>query len=131
MSRRKGKSESKNESSEGTEKVKVKKVVKKPQATTTTKQKLISTIATEMGIHPHDVRHVVQAFLNKMTKHLKDGDRLEFRDFGVFEVVKRKPKIGRNPKQADVPIVIPAYNTVKFTPGKRMRQLVNNESSAD
>ena len=91
---------------------------------TMTKKKLINAIAQEKGIHPSDVRHVIQAFLDKMTNSLSHGDRLEFRDFGVFEVVKRKQKIGRNPKNAGVPIVIPARLAVKFTPGKKMKKLI-------
>lgn len=98
----------------------------KNEITTTTKKKLIQSISQEKGIHPSDVRHVIQAFLDKMTERLREGDRLEFRDFGVFEVVERKQKIGRNPKKADEPIVIPARNAVKFTPGKKMRKLVEN-----
>jgi len=64
-----------------------------------------------------------------MTEYLSDGDRLEFRDFGVFEVVKRKQKIGRNPKNASVPIVIPERRAVKFTPGKRMKHLIEKGES--
>lgn len=67
---------------------------------TMTKKKLIHSISQEKGIHPNDVRHVIQSFLDKMTESLSDGNRLEFRDFGVFEVVKRKQKIGRNPKKS-------------------------------
>lgn len=91
---------------------------------TMTKKKLINSISQEKGIHPNDVRHVIQAFLDSMTDALSTGERLEFRDFGVFEVVERKQKIGRNPKNAAVPIVIPARNAVKFTPGKKMRKLI-------
>lgn len=91
---------------------------------TITKKQLINTISQDRGIHPNDVRHVIQAFLDKMTECLSDGDRLEFRDFGVFEVVKRKQKIGRNPKKAGVAIVIPERKAVKFTPGKKMRSSV-------
>lgn len=91
---------------------------------TMTKKKLIHSISQEKGIHPNDVRHVIQAFLDKMTDSLSQGDRLEFRDFGVFEVVQRKQKIGRNPKKAAEPIVIPARNAVKFTPGKKMRKRI-------
>ena len=91
---------------------------------TMTKKKLIHSISQEKGIHPNDVRHVIQSFLDKMTDCLSEGERLEFRDFGVFEVVKRKQKIGRNPKKAEQPIVIPARNAVKFTPGKRMRKSI-------
>ncbi len=89
-----------------------------------TKKKLINLISQDKGIHPNDVRHVVQAFLDKITDCLSQGERLEFREFGVFEVVERKQKIGRNPKNAAIPIVIPARQAVKFTPGKKMRQVV-------
>lgn len=93
---------------------------------TMTKKKLIQSISQDKGIHPNDVRHVIQAFLDKMIYCLSEGDRMEFRDFGVFEVVQRKQKIGRNPKKAAEPIVIPARNAVKFTPGKKMRKLIEN-----
>ncbi len=97
--------------------------------TTITKKKLIQVISQERGIHPNDVRNVVQSFLDAMTQFLAQGDRLEFRDFGVFEVVERKQKIGRNPKNAGVPIVIPARKAVKFTPGKEMRKLIGKGAS--
>lgn len=97
---------------------------------TMTKKKLINSISQEKGIHPNDVRHVIQAFLDRMTDALSQGERLEFRDFGVFEVVERKQKIGRNPKNAGVPIVIPARNAVKFTPGKKMRKLIETKPSS-
>ncbi len=91
---------------------------------TITKKKLIHTISTSKGLHPNDVRNVIQAILDAMTDTLSQGDRFEFRDFGVFEVVERKQKIGRNSKNAAVPIVIPARKVVKFTPGKKMRKLI-------
>ena len=98
---------------------------------TMTKKKLINSISQDKGIHPNDVRHVIQAFLDKIIKCLSNGERLEFREFGVFEVVERKQKIGRNPKNAAVPIVIPARQAVKFTPGKRMRLVVECEESEE
>ncbi len=97
---------------------------------TVTKKKLIQTISQTKGVHPNDVRSIIQAFLDEMTESLAQGERLEFRDFGVFELVKRKPKIGRNPKNASVPIVIPERTAVKFTPGKKMRALIDLDETA-
>ncbi len=97
--------------------------------TTVTKKRLIQMISQERGVHPNDVRNVIQSFLDAMTDSLVKGDRLEFRDFGVFEIVERKQKIGRNPKNAAVPIVIPARRAVKFTPGKKMKKLIDKELS--
>jgi nucleoid DNA-binding protein len=94
---------------------------------TMTKKKFINSISQDVELHPNTVRHVIQAFLDKMTECLSRGDRLEFRDFGVFEVVERKQKIGRNPKNASVPIVIPARQAVKFTPGKKMRKVIKTK----
>ena len=91
---------------------------------TITKKKLIQIISQNRSVHPNDVRNVIQSFLDEMTDSLARGDRLEFRDFGVFEIVERKQKIGRNPKNAGVPIVIPARLAVKFTPGKKMKKFI-------
>lgn len=88
---------------------------------TTTKIQLVQAIAKDKNLEPRDVRQIVQAFLDQITFHLSMGKRFEFREFGIFETVKRKPKIGRNPKQADIPIVIPARTTVKFTQGKKLK----------
>ena len=96
---------------------------------TITKKKLIQVISQDRGVHPNDVRNVIQSFLDKMTEYLSNGDRLEFRDFGVFEIVERKQKIGRNPKNAGVPIVIPARRAVKFTAGKNMRKRIEKRNA--
>ena len=94
---------------------------------TITKKKLIQVISQELGLHPNDVRNVVQSFLDRMTDYLANGDRLEFRDFGVFEIVTRKQKVGRNPKNASVPIIIPERLAVKFTAGKKMKKLIEKD----
>ncbi|GAB4191511.1 MAG: HU family DNA-binding protein [Simkaniaceae bacterium] len=82
-------------------------------------------------MHPNDVRNVIQSFLDEVTEHLSNGDRLEFRDFGVFEIVERKQKIGRNPKKASIPIVIPARKAVKFTAGKKMRKEIEGPENPE
>jgi len=94
---------------------------------TITKKKLIGEIARKHGLHPNDVHSVVQEFLDGVINALSEGNRLEFRDFGIFEVVRRKQKVGRNPKNAVVPIVIPERSAVKFTPGKKMKRRVGQE----
>ena len=90
-----------------------------------TKKKLIKLVAEEVNISFEEAEVIFFAFLEKVTECLAQGERLEFRDFGIFEVIRRKQKIGRNPKRADVSIVIPARLAVKFTPGKKMGELVS------
>jgi integration host factor subunit beta len=90
-----------------------------------TKKKLIKLVAEEVNISFEEAEVIFFAFLEKVTECLAQGERLEFRDFGIFEVIRRKQKIGRNPKRADVSIVIPARLAVKFTPGKKMDELIS------
>lgn len=97
---------------------------------TKTKKQLIAKIANKTNHHPNDVRVIVQSFLDAITESLSVGDRLEFRDFGVFEVVTRKKKIGRNPKNASVAIVIPERQAVKFTAGKKMKHDIEGETQS-
>ena len=80
-------------------------------------------MAEEVNISFEEAEIIFLAFLEKVTESLAQGERLEFRDFGVFEVIRRKQKIGRNPKIAEVAIVIPARLAVKFTPGKKQGHL--------
>lgn len=91
---------------------------------TITKKYLVQAISRKLGIHPNEVRKIIQSFLEEITGALAKGDRLEFRDFGIFEIVNRKQKIGRNPKNAKIPIIIPARKAVKFSAGKKMKKLV-------
>lgn len=95
---------------------------------TMTKRELVSLISQERGIHPNDVRNIVQAFLDTMIDVLSRGVRIEFRDFGVFDVVERRSRIGRNPKKTSVTFKIPPKAAVKFTPGKKMRVVIEAEA---
>ena len=62
---------------------------------TTTKKELVDRIADLTGMRRTDVRDIVQLFLDGMVEELADGNRLEFRDFGVFEVKHRAARIAK------------------------------------
>ena len=101
--------------------------MKQAEKRTVTKKELVEGVAREIRQPPGTVRTIVQGFLDAVVDSLSRGDRLEFREFGVFDVVRRKERVGRNPKKARVTIVIPPKNVVKFTPGKKMRTMVERE----
>ncbi len=94
-----------------------------PAGKTLTKRELVMSISEKTGIIQQDVAKVMQLTLDGIVETLEAGDRIEFREFGVFELVIRKPRIGRNPNKPDETVEIPARKTVKFKPGKRMRQI--------
>ena len=88
---------------------------------TLTKRDLVVRISEEAGLTQGQVFDVVQKTLDYITETLAKGDKVEFREFGVFEVKIRKARIGRNPKQPEIEVPIPARSMVKFKMGKVMR----------
>ena len=89
-----------------------------------TKRDLVVRIARQTNINQQDVMSVVQLSLDTITKELAAGRGVEFRNFGVFEVMVRKPRVGRNPNAPKKMVDIPERVVVKFKPGKVMRQRV-------
>ena len=89
-----------------------------------TKRDLVMRIADETGLIQQDVYAVIQKSLDYIVEALNEGDTVEFRNFGVFEVRERKQRIGRNPNKPENVVTIPARNVVKFTPGKIMREKI-------
>ncbi len=89
-----------------------------------TKRDLVMRIAEETGLIQQDVYAVIQKSLDYIVEALDEGDTVEFRNFGVFEVRERKQRIGRNPNKPEDVVTIPARKVVKFKPGKIMRERI-------
>ncbi len=87
---------------------------------TITKKELIDRIATSTGVRRAQCKDVVQQFLDQVVQELGKGNRLEFRDFGVFETKLRKARKAQNPKTL-APVAVPAKWTVKFKVGRLMK----------
>ncbi len=97
---------------------------------TTTKKDLIDQIADETKYKRNDVRAIVQAFLDGVVTELGNGNRLEFRDFGVFELRERAPRMAQNPRTLER-VPVPARRTVKFKVGRLMKLAVDNSVKTD
>ena len=89
-----------------------------------TKRDLVMRISAEMGLLQSDVMAVLQKTMDYIVESLAKGERVEFRNFGVFEVQQRKPRIGRNPKVPAKDIPIPARQVVKFKMGRVMKKII-------
>jgi len=90
----------------------------------TTKRDLVIRISNDTGLIQQDVMAVVQKTLDYITEALIAGKNVELRNFGVFEVKLRKPRVGRNPNDPAKDVQIPARAVVKFKAGKEMREKV-------
>jgi nucleoid DNA-binding protein len=92
---------------------------------TITKKQLTDRIADRTGQKRVLVKQVIQMFLDEIIDELAEGKRLEFRDFGVFETKRRKPRIAQNPRTLER-VHVPVKWTVKFKVGRMMKQKVQN-----
>ena len=88
---------------------------------TVTKKELIDRIAEQTQAKRVVVKHVVQSFLDEVVNELSKSNRLEFRDFGVFEIRIRAARIAQNPKTLER-VQVPAKRTVKFKMGRLMKE---------
>jgi len=88
---------------------------------TLTKRDLVVRISEDTGMIQQQVLDVVQKTLDYIADALAKGDKVELRNFGVFEVKTRKARIGRNPNAPETDVPIPQRSVVKFKPGKEMR----------
>ena len=93
----------------------------KPTTVTITKKELIDRIADKTGQKRVVVKTIVQSVLDEVVNGLGEGKRLEFRDFGVFEVRERKARTAQNPKTLER-VEVPSKWSVRFKAGRLMRQ---------
>ncbi len=89
--------------------------------TTITKKDLVDRIADKSANKRVVVKKIVQAFLDEIVAELGNGNRLEFRDFGVFELRSRAARMAQNPKTMEK-VFVPQKRTVKFKIGRLMKQ---------
>ena len=87
---------------------------------TTTKKELVNRIAADLGVKKVLVKDVIQNFLDCIIDELALGHRLEFREFGVFEVKERAARSAQNPRTLEK-VQVPAKRVVKFKVGRKMR----------
>ena len=90
-----------------------------------TKKHLIDSIASETGVKRTDVKRVVQGLLDQIVSELGAGNRLELRDFGVFEIKERQARLAQNPKTLER-VTVPPKRAVKFKVGRKMREALEH-----
>lgn len=88
---------------------------------TVTKKELIDRIAKQTQAKRLTVKNVIQSFLEEITAELCRGNRIEFRDFGVFETRTRASRVAQNPKTLER-VNVPSKRAVKFKMGRLMRE---------
>ena len=97
---------------------------------TVTKKELIDQIAETTQQKRVVVKKIIQSFLDNIIVELGKDNRLEFRDFGVFEVKQRRARTAQNPKTLE-PVAVPPKRTVKFKVGRLMKQTLSDDKQTE
>ena len=91
---------------------------------TITKSELIEQLTIDqLHLDPQDVQVSVDALLDRISRSLINGERIEIRGFGSISLRYREPRLGRNPKTGEE-IPISARRVVTFRPGQRLKARV-------
>ncbi len=90
---------------------------------TLTKFDIVRTLAEKNELEIAATRRVVQGTLEMIIESLLQGNKVELRNFGVFEVITRAGRIARNPRSREE-VFIPERRVVKFKPGKVMEDRI-------
>jgi integration host factor subunit beta len=90
---------------------------------TITKKELAYRIAERTGQKKVVVKKIMQQFIAAIIEELAQGNRLEFREFGVFEIKTRAARKARNPRTGDR-VDVPSKAVVHFKAGRAMKDLV-------
>jgi nucleoid DNA-binding protein len=93
-----------------------------------TKKNIVQAIAEELGLAQLQTRLIVQKTLDSIIRTLVEDGRVELRNFGVFEVRRRKPRKARNPHTGET-VMVPERYTVKFKPGRVLEERVGQEGN--
>jgi integration host factor subunit beta len=96
---------------------------------TVTKKELVLRIAEKTQQKQTITRDIIQLFIDEVIDELARGNRLELRDFGVFEVKVRKARKARNPKTG-AEVRVPEKRVVTIKPGKKMKEEINRHAEA-
>ena len=97
---------------------------------TVTKRELVQRIAEKTGAQQILAKEVIQGFLDEIIVELARGNRLEFRDFGVFEPKEKAKRVARNPRTGES-VNVPAKTTVKFKVGRLMKKKIQNDAQEE
>ena len=92
-----------------------------------TKKEIVKQISDKLGLTQLKTKEIVQQTFDAIVETLLEERRIELRNFGVFEVKRRKPRKARNPRTGER-VDVEAKYVVTFKPGKEMEEKVRNLS---
>lgn len=93
------------------------------------KSDLVEKVTEKIKALSHkEVDVIIGTLFSRMTKALAEGNRIEIRGFGSFELRTRRSRQGRNPKTGKQ-VFVETRRVPFFKVGKELRERINNDHS--
>lgn len=89
---------------------------------------ILKILESEPTLYKKDANKIVDVFFDTISKAIANGERVELRGFGVFDVKQRQARIARNPKNGEA-VAVPAKKVPFFRMGKNMKDRINKTNS--
>lgn len=89
------------------------------------KSELITSMSEKSNLTKKDAESALNAFMETIEEALAAGEKVQLVGFGTFEVRERKAREGRNPRNPEEIIQIPASLAPVFKAGKTLKETVN------
>ncbi len=91
------------------------------------KSELVANIAEKSSLSKKDAESALNAFMKTIEETLITEEKVQLVGFGTFEVRERKAREGRNPRNPEEVIQIPASKAPVFKAGKSLKEAVNQK----
>jgi integration host factor subunit beta len=88
---------------------------------------ILKILESEPTLYKKDANKIVDVFFDTISKAISNGERVELRGFGVFDVKQRQARIARNPKNGEA-VPVPAKKVPFFRMGKNMKDRINKKN---
>jgi len=89
------------------------------------RSELLQTLCNQYpNILRKDIEKIIEIIFSEISEALCRGENIEIRGFGTYKVVKRKARVGRNPRNAEL-VQIPEKKAIKWKMSKILYRRLN------
>ena len=91
---------------------------------TLTKKDLANTINNKIGYSKEEAKGFAQVFFNSIINNVVKEKKLKITNLGTFSLIKKKARMGRNPKTKEEALITERY-VISFNFSKLLRNKIN------
>lgn len=90
-----------------------------------TKATMVNYLNESIGLSKRECQVFFETFIDIISDELISKKDVKIVNFGIFRVMKKKSRVGRNPK-TKVEVMISERNVIKFRPSNFLLSFVNS-----